>query len=172
MKLRAFLTSSNSIRRNWIVCCFGDSPISKWSCVYDSSIRVYWCFPVLHYAKPRRACRRIPYCRLFFSLFHEIFRSFLGFCHGLEVCYLQPTPTDLVLTRFSSYAFQWLFALPLEVIAGALTIQYWNDDLPKAIFVTIFLLSIAVINLFGIKGYGEAEFIFSTMKITAIVGFM
>lgn len=31
---------------------------------------------------------------------------------------------------------------------------------------------IVVINLFGIKGYGEAEFIFSTIKVTAIVGFM
>lgn len=71
-----------------------------------------------------------------------------------------------------SYAFQWLFALPLEIIAGALTIQYWNDHLSKAIFVTIFLVLIAVINLVGIKGYGEAEFVFSTIKVTAIVGFM
>lgn len=67
---------------------------------------------------------------------------------------------------------QWLFALPLEIIAGALTIQYWNASLPKAIFVTIFLLTIIGINLFGIKGYGEAEFLFSTVKVTAIVGFM
>jgi yeast amino acid transporter len=28
------------------------------------------------------------------------------------------------------------------------------------------------INLLGIKGYGEAEFIFAIVKITAIVGFM
>ncbi|KAJ3495530.1 hypothetical protein NLG97_g3329 [Lecanicillium saksenae] len=71
-----------------------------------------------------------------------------------------------------NYAFQWLFALPLEIIAGALTIQYWNDQLSKAIFVTIFLVLIAVINLVGIKGYGEAEFILSTVKVTAIVGFI
>lgn len=62
--------------------------------------------------------------------------------------------------------------LPLEVIAGALTVQYWNEGLSKAIFVTILLFIIAFINLFGIKGYGEAEFIFSTVKVTAIVGFM
>lgn len=58
------------------------------------------------------------------------------------------------------------------MIAGALTVQYWNEHLSKAIFVTLFLVMIAVINLFGIKGYGEAEFIFSTVKVTAIVGFM
>ena len=72
----------------------------------------------------------------------------------------------------ASYAFQWLFALPLEMIAGALTVQYWNDKLSKAVFITIFLLVIGFINLFGIKGYGEAEFVFSTVKVTAIVGFM
>lgn len=77
-----------------------------------------------------------------------------------------------LLTFFISYALQWLFALPLEVIAGALTVQYWNESLSKAVFVTIFLFIIAFINLFGIKGYGEAEFIFSTVKVTAIVGFM
>ncbi|RGP74788.1 aat family amino acid transporter [Fusarium sporotrichioides] len=32
--------------------------------------------------------------------------------------------------------------------------------------------SIVVINLFGVKTYGEAEFIFSLVKITAIVGFI
>jgi amino acid transporter len=67
---------------------------------------------------------------------------------------------------------QWLVALPLEIIAGALTIQYWNQELSKSIFVTIFLFTIVAINLCGIKGYGEAEFIFSTIKVTAIVGFM
>jgi amino acid transporter len=71
-----------------------------------------------------------------------------------------------------SYALQWLVALPLEIIAGALTVEYWNDRLSKAIFVTIFLFMIAVINLFGIKGYGEAEFVFSIIKVTAVVGFM
>lgn len=95
-----------------------------------------------------------------------------GFAMGWKYAIHKFSFYRLGANQFFSYAFQWLFALPLEVIAGALTIQYWNDKLPKAIFVTIFLLSIAVINLFGIKGYGEAEFIFSTMKITAIVGFM
>lgn len=71
-----------------------------------------------------------------------------------------------------NYALQWLVALPLEVIAGALTVEYWNSSLSKAIFVTIFLFMIGVINLFGIRGYGEAEFLFSTVKVTAIAAFM
>jgi len=62
--------------------------------------------------------------------------------------------------------------LPLEIIAGAMTIDYWEVKVNKALFVTIFLLVIVVINLFGAKAYGEAEFIFAIVKITAVVGFM
>ena len=67
---------------------------------------------------------------------------------------------------------QWLVVLPLEIIAGALAIQYWNASLNPAIFITIFLFAIIGINLMGIKGYGEAEFVFSIVKVAAIVGFM
>lgn len=67
---------------------------------------------------------------------------------------------------------QWLSVLPLEVIAASVTIGYWNDKLTRAIFITIFLITIILINMFGIKGYGEAEFTFSIIKITAVIGFM
>lgn len=71
-----------------------------------------------------------------------------------------------------NYALQWLVVLPLEIIAASMTLDYWNVTAPKAVFVTIFLLVIAVINLFGAKAYGEAEFIFAIVKVTAIIGFM
>ncbi len=71
-----------------------------------------------------------------------------------------------------SYALQWLSVLPLEIIAASLTIGYWNDKLTKAIFVTIFLTTIVLINMFGVKGYGEAEFLFSIIKVIAVIGFM
>ncbi|RDL36249.1 General amino-acid permease GAP1 [Venustampulla echinocandica] len=71
-----------------------------------------------------------------------------------------------------NYALQWLFVMPIEIIAGALTIRYWNQTLDSALFVTIFLLTVVMINLMGVKGYGEAEFLFSTIKVTAIIGFI
>jgi amino acid transporter len=71
-----------------------------------------------------------------------------------------------------SYALQWIVVLPLEIIAAALTIEYWNSKVEKAIFVTVFLIVIIVINLTGVKGYGEAEFVFAIVKVTAVVGFM
>ncbi|CEJ85752.1 Putative General amino-acid permease GAP1 [[Torrubiella] hemipterigena] len=71
-----------------------------------------------------------------------------------------------------NYAMQWLAVLPLEIIAASLTISYWNGDLSRAIFVTVFLSVIVFINLFGVKGYGEAEFTFSLIKVTAVIGFI
>ena len=42
----------------------------------------------------------------------------------------------------------------------------------NAAWVTSFLVPIVLINFFGVKGYGEAEFIFSIVKVTAVIGFM
>ncbi|KAK1994502.1 amino acid permease [Colletotrichum falcatum] len=71
-----------------------------------------------------------------------------------------------------NYALQWLTVLPLEIIAASITITFWDPNITKAIFVTIFLVGIITINLFGVKGYGEAEFIFSIIKIIAVIGFI
>ncbi|KAL2184246.1 amino acid permease [Thermothelomyces heterothallicus CBS 203.75] len=71
-----------------------------------------------------------------------------------------------------NYALQWLVVLPLEIIAASITVGYWNRNLNPSIFITIFLFAIVVINLFGVKGYGEAEFVFAIVKITAIIGFI
>lgn len=71
-----------------------------------------------------------------------------------------------------NYAIQWLIVLPLEIVAASLTVGYWNSQISRSVFVTIFLVTIIIINLFGVKGYGEAEFIFAIIKITAVIGFI
>lgn len=67
---------------------------------------------------------------------------------------------------------QWLVVLPLEIVAATLTIDYWNDSINPDAFVAIFLFLIVGINLFGVKGYGEAEFVFSIIKVIAVIGFI
>ncbi len=42
----------------------------------------------------------------------------------------------------------------------------------NAAWVSIFLVLIIMINFFGVKGYGEAEFVFSIVKVTAVIGYM
>lgn len=71
-----------------------------------------------------------------------------------------------------SYALQWMIVLPLEIIAASITISYWDASIDKAVFVTIFLGIIVTINLCGVRGYGEAEFMFAIVKVTAVIGFM
>lgn len=74
----------------------------------------------------------------------------------------------------SSYALQWMVTLPLEIVAASITLQYWPgaQDTNPAAWVTIFLVVIIAINFFGVRGYGEAEFVFSIIKILAVVGFI
>ncbi|KAI9776356.1 MAG: glyceraldehyde-3-phosphate dehydrogenase 1 [Geoglossum umbratile] len=71
-----------------------------------------------------------------------------------------------------NYAMQWLVVLPLEITAATITIEFWTTTVNKAIFVTIFWVAIVLINLFGVRGYGEAEFVFSMVKVIAVIGFI
>ncbi|KAF2016046.1 amino acid permease [Aaosphaeria arxii CBS 175.79] len=72
-----------------------------------------------------------------------------------------------------NYALQWLVVLPLEIVAATYTIEYWNHGhVSNNAFVALFLVLIVIINLFGVKGYGEAEFVFAIIKVTAVIGFI
>ncbi|KAF2652245.1 putative amino acid permease [Lophiostoma macrostomum CBS 122681] len=72
-----------------------------------------------------------------------------------------------------NYALQWLVVLPLEIVAATFTIEYWNHGrINNAAWVAVFLPVIVSINLFGVKGYGEAEFIFAIIKVAAVIGFI
>ena len=71
-----------------------------------------------------------------------------------------------------NYSLQWLIVMPLELVAASITIRYWNAEINSAAWVVIFYVLIVFINIFGVKGYGEAEFIFSTIKVIAVVAFI
>ena len=73
-----------------------------------------------------------------------------------------------------NYALQWMVTLPLEIVAASLTLEFWpgSRDVNSAAWVTIFLVVIITINFFGVRGYGEAEFVFSIIKVIAVIGFV
>jgi amino acid transporter len=58
---------------------------------------------------------------------------------------------------------QWLVTLPIEMMAASMTVNYWHGarSVNPSVWVTIFLLSTVTINFFRVRGYSEAEFIFS-----------
>ncbi|CAK7905018.1 amino-acid permease Gap1p [[Candida] anglica] len=71
-----------------------------------------------------------------------------------------------------NYFMQFLVLLPLELVAASITIKYWNHTINSDIFVLIFWFSVLFITLLGVRGYGEAEFIFSFIKVIAVIGFI
>ncbi|KAL6240460.1 histidine permease [Rhinocladiella similis] len=72
-----------------------------------------------------------------------------------------------------NYALQWMVTLPLEIVAASLTLEFWSGSrsVNSAAWVTIFLVAIIIINFFGVRGYGEVEFVLSIIKVVAVIGF-
>lgn len=59
-----------------------------------------------------------------------------------------------------NYALGWLVAIPLEIVSASLTLSYWDGakGINAAAWVSIFLVIIVTINLFGAQGYGRYTF--------------
>ncbi|KAI9804457.1 MAG: hypothetical protein M1825_001356 [Sarcosagium campestre] len=72
-----------------------------------------------------------------------------------------------------NYAIQWLAIIPIEIVAGSIAIKYWtNGNIANSLWITIFLVLIAIVNLLPVRAYGELEFVLTTCKIISIVGFI
>ena len=71
-----------------------------------------------------------------------------------------------------NYVFQWAAVLPLELTVCGITIQYWNPDISIAVWITLFLVVIIIVNVFGALGYAEEEFWSAVFKLSATVIFM
>ncbi|KAF1992637.1 putative general amino-acid permease GAP1 [Aulographum hederae CBS 113979] len=70
------------------------------------------------------------------------------------------------------YAIGWLIILPFEITAAGLTIDFWRTDLNIGIWVAVFLTPLALVQIFGVRGYGEVEFVLSIIKVIACTGFI
>ncbi|KAK6394080.1 hypothetical protein LTR65_001926 [Meristemomyces frigidus] len=57
-----------------------------------------------------------------------------------------------------------------EISAASLVIGFWNSSINQAAWITIILVVILGLNIFAVSIYGEAEFIFASVKIITIVG--
>ncbi|CEP64312.1 amino acid permease LALA0_S11e01266g [Lachancea lanzarotensis] len=69
------------------------------------------------------------------------------------------------------YCLQWLCVFPLELVTASITIKYWTTSVNPDIFVAVFYVLIILVNLFGARGYAEAEFFFNVCKVLMITGF-
>jgi len=59
-----------------------------------------------------------------------------------------------------------------EISAAAIVIGYWNDEINQAAWISIILVVIICLNIFAVSIYGEAEFVFASIKLVTIVGLL
>jgi amino acid transporter len=61
-----------------------------------------------------------------------------------------------------------------EISAASIVIQYWHgaDHISVAVWISIIIILVVCLNIFAIQIYGEAEFIFASVKIITIVGLL
>jgi amino acid transporter len=73
-----------------------------------------------------------------------------------------------------NYWYSCAITLCAEISAASLVIGYWKEDQGNlmAAWITIIIVLIICLNIFAVKIYGEAEFIFASIKIVTIVGLL
>ncbi|KAK4543240.1 hypothetical protein LTR36_005790 [Oleoguttula mirabilis] len=59
---------------------------------------------------------------------------------------------------------------PAELSAAATVIQFWNASINQAVWFSIFIVLIMLLNFCPVKWYGESEVFFAALKILLIVG--
>ncbi|QSZ29500.1 hypothetical protein DSL72_004014 [Monilinia vaccinii-corymbosi] len=71
-----------------------------------------------------------------------------------------------------NYTTQCLIIMPLEIIGATMTLEFWNLPIPEWASITTFLIITSFISLGNVRTFGEAEYGFTALKVTAIIGFI
>ena len=71
-----------------------------------------------------------------------------------------------------NYYLQWLIVMPLEFVAAAMVIQFWDTEqkVTPGVWLIIFWIVISTINLIGVRGYAEFEFAATLIKVMTVTG--
>lgn len=69
-----------------------------------------------------------------------------------------------------NYWYAYAILVASEVTAASIVVEYWTDKVPVAVWITIFLVSIVILNIIAVSVFGECEFWFASIKILGIIG--
>lgn len=84
--------------------------------------------------------------------------------------------TTRFLSRSFGFALGWNYwyaysiLVPFEITVATLIIHYWNPPVHDAVWISIFLVVIVGLNYLPVANSGEAEFAFSSLKLTMLAG--
>ncbi|KAJ4376284.1 hypothetical protein N0V83_001567 [Neocucurbitaria cava] len=70
--------------------------------------------------------------------------------------------------------YQCAITLCAEISAAAVLVSFWDEEskYSPAIWITLIIVIIVCLNIFAVQIYGEAEFIFASIKIITILGLL
>ena len=85
-------------------------------------------------------------------------------------------------TRYVSSSFGfvmgWLYfyifaiTVPAEITAASLIIDYWNPPVSTAVWITILMVVVILLNVMPVKYYGETEFWFASLKVFGMLSLL
>ena len=65
-----------------------------------------------------------------------------------------------------------VFAVGTEITAAAMYMKYWYPEVPGGYWMVTFSMALILANAFSVKVFGSIEYVFSLLKLCAIVGFI
>ncbi|UNH25708.1 amino acid permease [Moellerella wisconsensis] len=71
-----------------------------------------------------------------------------------------------------NYWYNWAVTIAVDLVAAQLVMTYWFPDTPGWIWSALFLAIIFLLNYISVKGFGEAEYWFSLIKVTTVIIFI
>ncbi|GAQ58176.1 amino acid permease [Streptomyces acidiscabies] len=69
-----------------------------------------------------------------------------------------------------TYWLMWVVTGMAELTAAAIYVNYWFPAIPRWVTALVFLVVLFGVNLISVKLFGEMEFWFSMVKVTALIG--
>ena len=71
-----------------------------------------------------------------------------------------------------NYWYNWAVTIAVDLVAAQLVMGYWLPEVPGWIWSCLFLAIIFLLNVISVKGFGEAEYWFSLIKVVTVVVFI
>ncbi|MGM3174230.1 amino acid permease [Dickeya lacustris] len=71
-----------------------------------------------------------------------------------------------------NYWYNWAVTIAVDLVAAQLVMGYWFPDVPGWIWSALFLSLMFLLNYISVKGFGEAEYWFSLIKVTTVILFI
>ena len=71
-----------------------------------------------------------------------------------------------------NYWYNWAVTIAVDLVAAQLVMGYWLPEVSGVVWSALFLGLIVALNAMSVKGFGESEFWFAAIKVTAVVVFI